>query len=169
VGVRLRGRLTSLRPAAASDADLLARWHSDPDVARFWDGKTYTPAEIVMRLARAGVDAWIIELDDRPVGYLQVWSDAPGTGGLDMFLEPAARGRGLGPDAARTVARSLLERGWTRVTVDPYLWNESAIRAWRRAGFVDVEERPPDPGHTHAWLLMEFRNAPARGGADAGQ
>ena len=46
-------------------------------------------------------------------------------GGLDMFLVPGARGRGLGPDAARAMADHLLAaRGWSRVTVDPYTWNE---------------------------------------------
>jgi RimJ/RimL family protein N-acetyltransferase len=72
-----------------------------------------------------------------------------------MFLIPHARGRGLGPDAARALAHHLRdERGWTRVTVDPYLSNERAIRAWRKAGFVDQEEQPPDDEHTSAWLLM---------------
>ena len=80
------------------------------------------------------------------------------SGGIDMFLLPAARGRGLGPDAGRAVARHLRdERRWRRVTVDPYLWNERAIRAWRRAGFDDVEEREPDADHVAGWLLMEFR------------
>ncbi len=45
---------------------------------------------------------------------------------------------------------------WPQVTVDPYLWNETAIRAWRRAGFRDVEERGPDSEHAAPWLLMEF-------------
>ena len=75
-----------------------------------------------------------------------------------MFLVPEARGRGLGPDAARALARHLVdERGWTRVTVDPERWNERAVRAWGRAGFVAVEERPPDDEHGAPWLLMEFR------------
>jgi hypothetical protein len=43
------------------------------------------------------------------------------------------------------------------VTVDPYLSNERAVRAWRRTGFVPVEERPADDEHTESWLLMEFR------------
>jgi aminoglycoside 6'-N-acetyltransferase len=138
---------------------LLVAWHADPDVARFWDGETFTRAEILMRLERGEVDAFIVEAGDEPVGYLQAWweEDEPLRGGLDMFLVPAARGRGLGPDAARTLARHLLDdRGWTRVTVDPYAWNEPAIRAWRRAGFVDVDEHAADDEHTSAWLLMEF-------------
>ena len=78
--------------------------------------------------------------------------------GLDMFLIPAARGRGLGPDAARAMARNLLhERGRERVTVDPYGWNEGAVRAWERSGFVEVSRHDSDEEHTAPWILTEFR------------
>jgi hypothetical protein len=43
------------------------------------------------------------------------------------------------------------------VTVDPYAWNEPAVRAWRRAGFVEVSRHPPDDEHTAEWVLMEYR------------
>jgi aminoglycoside 6'-N-acetyltransferase len=155
----LHGKLTVVRPATEGDADLLAAWHADPDVSRFWDDETFTRDEIVQRLRRPGVDAFIVEADGKPVGYIQAWWDggAPEEGGIDMFLIPEARGRGLGADSARAIARHLREdRGWTRVTVDPSTWNEPAIRAWRRAGFVDVEERPADDEHLADWLLLEF-------------
>ena len=146
-----------MRDATTGDVDRLVSWHSDPEVARFWDDETFTPEEMSERLVRADVEAWIVEADGVAVGYLQVWGDGRDEGGLDMFLVPAARGRGLGPDAARAVAFHLRsERGWSRVTVDPYLWNGVAMRAWRRAGFRDVEEREPDSDHTARWLLMEF-------------
>jgi aminoglycoside 6'-N-acetyltransferase len=135
---------------------MLVRWHADPEVARYWDDETFTHEEMLERLARGDVDAFIVEEGGRPVGYLQVWREGD-AGGLDMFLIPDARGRGLGSDAARAVATELTRRGWTRVTVDPYTWNEEAVRAWRKAGFVDVEEREPDEDHTARWLLMEFR------------
>lgn len=159
MGVRLRGELTELRAATPDDADLLVAWHEDPDVARFWGGETFTRAEMLERLSRGDVEAFIVEEGGRAVGYLQAWHGDEGvSGGLDMFLVPAARGRGLGPDAARTLARHLVgERGWTRLTVDPELWNETAVRAWRRAGFVDLEERASDDEHEGPWLLMEFR------------
>jgi aminoglycoside 6'-N-acetyltransferase len=74
-----------------------------------------------------------------------------------MFLVPTARGRGYGPDAARALARELIEvAGHPRVTVDPYLWNERAIRGWLKAGFRAVAERPAGEGHVHPWLLMEI-------------
>jgi len=159
VGFRLHGRLTSIRPATDEDADLLVGWHADPEVSRYWDDETFTRDELLDRLAREQVDPFVVEADGEPVGYLQAWweDDAPPRGGIDMFLVPQARGRGLGPDAAWTLARHLSEdRGFTRVTVDPYSWNERAIRAWRRAGFVDVETRPADDDHLSEYLLMEW-------------
>ena len=153
MGVLVRGRLTTLRPADADDVDRLVAWHADPDVARYWDDETFARAEMEERLARTDVEAWIVEETGRPVGYLQVHAE-----GLDMFLVPTARGRGLGPDAARTMTRHLVdERGWSRVTVDPYAWNEGAVRAWERAGFVEVSRHEADSGHTSPWILMEFR------------
>jgi hypothetical protein len=41
------------------------------------------------------------------------------------------------------------------------------VRAWRRAGFVDIEERDPDDDHTAAWLLMEFREDQSASGSSA--
>jgi aminoglycoside 6'-N-acetyltransferase len=153
VDVLVRGRLTTLRPAGADDVDRLVAWHADPDVARYWDDETFTPAEMAERLERDDVEAWIVEKSGEPIGYLQVHPE-----GLDMFLIPAARGRGLGPDAARAMTRHLLDgRGRDRVTVDPYTWNEGALRAWERAGFVEVSRHEPDEEHTAEWILMEFR------------
>ena len=152
----LRGEQAVVRVADERDADLLVAWHDDPEVARFWDDERFTREEMLERLRRAEVEAFVVEANEEPVGYLQVWQEGDG-GGIDMFLVPAARGRGVGPDAARTVARHLRdERGWRRVTVDPYVWNGSAIRAWRRAGFRAVGEHEPDEDHSARWLLMEF-------------
>jgi aminoglycoside 6'-N-acetyltransferase len=160
----LRGERVVVRPATAADSHLLAGWHRDPEVARFWDGETFTEEEIVERLRRDDVDAYVVESDGEPVGYLQAWFEAAACG-LDMFLVPAARGRRLGPDAARTLARHLLDTGHDRVTADPYLWNDGAIRAWERAGFRRVEERAADDDHPHPWLLLELTRPP--GGASA--
>ncbi len=151
--VLVRGRLTTLRPAGAGDVERLVAWHADPEVSRFWDGETFTRAEMQERLEREDVEAWIVEETGEPVGYLQVHE-----AGLDMFLAPSARGRGLGPDAARAMAKHLVhERGRERVTVDPYAWNEGAVRAWERAGFVEVSRHEAGGEYTAPWILMEFR------------
>ncbi len=166
MGLRVRGRLTELRPATGADVDRLVAWHADPGVSRYWDWETFTPGAMRERLSRADVDAWIVEADGEPIRYLQEHptgaakggSAFPRSAGLDMFLVPGARGRGLGPDAARAMTGHLLAAGRTRVTVDPYEWNEPAIRAWERAGFVEVSRgHPPDEDHAAEWILMEYR------------
>jgi aminoglycoside 6'-N-acetyltransferase len=145
--------LTSLRPADAEDVNRLVAWHADPEVSRYWDNETFTHAEMKERLAREDVEAWIVEEEREPVGFLQVHPE-----GLDMFLIPSARGRGLGPDAARAMAEHLLrDRGRQRLAVDPYVWNEGAVRAWQRAGFVEISRHDEDADHTAPWILMEFR------------
>ena len=153
--VLVRGRLTSLRRAGADDVARLVSWHADPEVSRYWDDETFTGAQMEERLGREDVEAWIVEEGREPVGYLQIHPD-----GLDMFLIPSARGRGLGPDAARAMAAHLLPaRGRERVTVDPYAWNVGAIRAWQRAGFVEISRHEADADHAAPWILMELRDS----------
>ena len=139
-GLSLHGRLTVVRPATDDDADLLVAWHADPQVSRYWDGETFTrrryphacTASRSMRgSSRRAASRWATCRRGRE-------DDEPWRGGLDGFLTPGARGRGLMPDAARALAQSLHDAGWQYVTVDPDVWNDAAIRAWAKAGFVEV-------------------------------
>jgi aminoglycoside 6'-N-acetyltransferase len=155
--VTARGE-TTLRRATDGDIDLLVAWWADPETSRYWDGETFTAEQMHARLRRERVDAWIVEADGHPVGYLQSWweDNEPRRGGLDGFLVPAARGRGLMPDAGGALARSLVAAGWQSVTVDPYAWNDRALRGWAKAGFVEVSRHEPDEEHTYSWVLMRF-------------
>jgi aminoglycoside 6'-N-acetyltransferase len=155
----VRGKLAQVRRATSADADTLVAWHADPEVVKLWDNETFTRDEMLERLARPDVDPYIVEADGRPVGYLQAWSDAdlPGVAGLDMFLVPSARGRGLGPDAARALAEWLLAFGDVdHVTVDPYRLNERAVRGWEKAGFRRLAKAEPDDEHTQPWFVMAY-------------
>lgn len=154
----LRAGRVALRRATPADAELLVRWHADPEVARYWDGETFTVAQMRAQLADRDIIPYIVLAVDEPIGYLQVWFGEGGRhAGLDMFLIPVARGNGYGPEAARLVAERLVEERPERaVTVDPYVWNEAAVRAWGRAGFQPVSEHPRDDVHTKPWLLMRF-------------
>src|SRR3954452_7173364 len=140
--MNVHGERTSLRPAAEDDIDRLVAWHADPEVARYWDDETFTREERAERLPRDDGDAGIVQAGGEPIGFLQTHP-----GGLDMFLIPSVRSRGLGPDAARALTEHLLAQGRRRVTVDPYAWNEGAVRAWQRAGFFEVARHPPDEEH----------------------
>jgi RimJ/RimL family protein N-acetyltransferase len=150
--------VTTLRPATLDDVELLVSWHADPEVSRYWDDETFTAEQVRRNLARADVDSWIVMECGEPVGFLQSWwgEDEPRRGGLDGFLVVGARGRGVMPRAVRALAESLLAAGWAEVTVDPYAWNEQAIRGWSNAGFVEISRHPPDDDHTAEWVLMRF-------------
>jgi RimJ/RimL family protein N-acetyltransferase len=151
--------LLSYRRATSADVELLVAWHADPEVSRYWDGETFTAAAMEERLRRPTVDMWIVEEDGAPVGHLQSWWEPgmPRRGGLDGFVIPSARGRGVMPAVARRLALDLLAQGWAEVTVDPYEWNERAIRGWEKAGFVEVSRgHAPDEDHSSEWVLMRF-------------
>jgi aminoglycoside 6'-N-acetyltransferase len=80
---------------------------------------------------------------------------------IDLFLDPAVHGQGLGPDAIRAVIGHLVEHeGHHRLTVDPAADNVRAIRAYEKVGFRPVGrlrqyQRLPD-GTWHDGLLMEL-------------
>ena len=83
--------------------------------------------------------------------------------GIDLFLDPALHGRGLGTEAVQQVVRLLVEeRGHHRIVIDPAVENAAAIRAYEKAGFRPVGvmrryERDTDGHGWHDGLLMEFR------------
>ena len=56
---------------------------------------------------------------------------------IDIFVDPALHGRGIGTEAIRLLVRHLIEdRGHHRITIDPAADNAEAIRAYEKAGFT---------------------------------
>ena len=82
--------------------------------------------------------------------------------GIDVFLDPALHGRGIGTEAVREVVRMLIEEhGHHRITIDPAVANTAAIRAYEKVGFKPVGvmrryERNVDADGWHDGLLMEL-------------
>ena len=80
---------------------------------------------------------------------------------IDIYLDPAVHGRGLGTDAVRTLARHLIvDRGHHRLVIDPAADNAAAIRFYSNVGFRPVGlmrryERDLD-GTWHDGLLMDL-------------
>ncbi|WUW26531.1 GNAT family N-acetyltransferase [Streptomyces sp. NBC_01463] len=153
-GVVLDGELTRLVPTTESDLDLLAQWFASPDFVEHWGGLPISRAEVAEKYVgrrRPRVESFLVLAGSTPVGYAQYWRARAAEGGIDMVLAPEARGRGLGPDAARVLLAHLGGNlRWRRVTVDPVRGNQRAVRAWEKAGFQQVSSEAED-------LLMEFR------------
>ena len=107
---------------------------------------------------------YVIEFEDRVVGWIQ-WQaeDEPDYrhANMDIYVDPAVSGRGVGTDAVRTLARHLLvDHGHHRLVIDPAADNAAAIRAYRKVGFRPVGimrqyERGAD-GTWHDNLLMDL-------------
>jgi aminoglycoside 6'-N-acetyltransferase len=160
----LRGAFVTLRPPNADDVDALAAIRKTPEVYERWGGGGDLASAVAADLAEPGSTPYVIEFGERVVGWIQ-WDaeDDPDYrhASIDIYLDPAVHGRGLGTDAVRTLARHLVvDHGHHRLTIDPAADNEPAIRAYTRVGFRPVGimrryERGPD-GTWHDGLLMDL-------------
>ena len=135
-----------LRPAGDDDVEFLAELYADEDVRPFLAAAgRYDEDDVRDRIARAEVapDAGgllVIEVDGQRAGAL-AWqrvnerSRIAHLGGL--AVHPAYRGRRLADGAARLLQRHLLlERGFHRLELEVYGFNERALRHAERAGFL---------------------------------
>jgi aminoglycoside 6'-N-acetyltransferase len=150
----------TVRPLADGDEAELLRIHRTPEVARWWDSPDEDfpwdePESTRLTIEVDGKVAGLIQFGEEPEPkYRHAW--------LDLFLDPALHGRGLGTEAVRRVVRHLIdERGHHRITIDPATENTAAIQAYEKAGFRRVgvmrrAERDPDGGGWHDALLMEL-------------
>ena len=160
----LAGALVSLRPATADDVPALAAIRATPEVYRWWRGVGDMASEVAEDLADDEAHAFVVEHEGRVVGAIQ-WSaeDEPDYrhASIDIYLDPAVHGRGVGSDAVRTLARHLLtEQGFHRLVIDPAAANAAAIRCYSKVGFRPVGimrqyERGSD-GTWHDGMLMDL-------------
>jgi RimJ/RimL family protein N-acetyltransferase len=91
-----------------------------------------------------------------PAGFIQAWVRPDMTGGLDLFIAPDRRRKGIALRTLPVLAKHLRDAmGWRRITVDPLVDNAPAVALYERSGFVDTGERFNDDGESH--MLMEFR------------
>jgi aminoglycoside 6'-N-acetyltransferase len=155
----LRGERVLLRPLGEADLPELRRILETPAVARWWDVDAH---EI---LDDHDVTAHAIEVEGAVAGMIQYGEETDPKyrhASIDIFLDPALHGRGLGTEAIRTLARHLIaDRGHHRITIDPATDNAAAIRSYEKAGFRRVGvmrryERDTDGAGWHDGLLMDL-------------
>jgi len=160
---RLDGAAVVLRPATATDIPALVAIRSTPEVFAYWRGGDDLVAAVEEDLAEEGT-AYVIELDGRVVGWIQWQAEEEPDyrhASIDIYLDPAVHGRGLGTDAVRTLARHLIvDHGHHRLTIDPATDNAAAIRSYTKVGFRPVGiERQAERGSDGTWhdsLLMDL-------------
>ena len=136
----LHGDWVTLRAMTGADVERVVALHALPEVARWWAPRD--AADVQAKLSRDDRACWVVELDGDVVGFVQAYEDTHPEfrhAGLDLFLDPAVHGQGLGQDVVRTVSRHLIEdRGHHRLVIDPAAANMRAIRCYEAVGFRQV-------------------------------
>jgi len=132
--------------------EVRARWR-DEDASPRWPFDDLSAARFAVLLERAVRGMVQYSEEDEP-DYRHA--------SIDVFLDPAVHGCGVGRDTVATLARYLVyDRGHHRLAIDPAADNEPAIRCYAAVGFRPVGimrryERDADGTGWHDGLLMDL-------------
>jgi RimJ/RimL family protein N-acetyltransferase len=167
----------TFRSLVPSDLPVFHEWLQRPHVAQWWSyPRTVEDVEfeyLPVALGRSTTRAYIVLLDDQPIGFIQSYvvlgsgdgwweqeTDA-GARGIDQFLcNPDQLNRGLGSAMVASFTDLLLtDPEVTKVQTDPSPENERAIRSYKRAGFQAVGEVNTPDGR--ALLMIKARTEQA--------
>jgi aminoglycoside 6'-N-acetyltransferase len=161
----LRGSLVTLRPVEPADLPALHAILDEPDVARWWRRAEWE------RVDEEDAVTFTIFADGAVAGCIQSSEETDPdyfSAALDIFVGTAAQGRGVGPDAMRTLITWLVDvRGHHRLTVDPAVENARAIHVYEKLGFRRVGvlrqyERVEDEVWRDALLMELLAGEPGR-------
>jgi aminoglycoside 6'-N-acetyltransferase len=125
-----------LRLVEPADLPALLAILEEPEVARWWRRDEWERVDeddaVTFAIVAGGAVAGCIQFsEEADPDYFSA--------ALDIFVATAAQGRGVGPDAMRTLVAWLIEaRGHHRLTVDPAAENARAIHVYEKLGFRRV-------------------------------
>lgn len=155
--------MVTITPLAGDDAAALRAIHRRPEVIAWWGPPSEEfpfdePESTRFAIRDGGEVVGMVQYgEESDPDYRHAW--------IDLFVDPARHGRGIGTAAIGLVLRVLVEeRGHHRVTMDPATGNAAAIRCYEKAGFSPVgvtrrSWRDPD-GVWRDSLLMERVEGP---------
>ncbi len=144
----ITGERIVLRRHVPDNLAAFRRWYADPEVARltrYQEGPM--PAAEIERFFQArvvGPDSLALAIHQRDSGRLIgtcAFSQLDGDNGSALFHitigEKDAWGHGFGTEATELMLQHAFERlGLHRVALSVFAFNERAIRAYRKAGFI---------------------------------
>lgn len=149
----LEGKLVRLKAAhPEGSAEQVAGWWDNSEFARLLDAAVARPlspktlreeGEEALKPTRFPFSIWTLA-DDKLIGFgglgVDHWHQGDGWLGIGIG-EPAYWGKGFGTDAVRAIARfGFEELNLRRISLGVFAYNERAVRAYEKAGFV-VEGR----------------------------
>jgi RimJ/RimL family protein N-acetyltransferase len=148
----IEGNLVVLRKHAPENVEAFQRWYADPEVARLarYQDAPMRPDEIdrFFQLRALGTDSLTMAIHDRDTNRLIgscAFSQVDGENGSALFHitigEKDTWGRGYGTEATQLMLdHAFGTLGLHRIALTVFEFNERAIRAYQRCGFV-VEGR----------------------------
>ena len=158
----LYGDRVVLAPVTPDVVPALRRILATPEVSYRWGDEAASPG---WPFDDPSSERFTILVGPTVTGMVQyVEEDEPRYrhAGIDIFLDPAWHGQGVGRDAVRTMARYLIDSlGHHRLVMDPAADNAAAIRTYAAVGFRPVGimrdyERDADGRGWHDALLMDL-------------
>lgn len=149
-----------LEPLDVRHVARLRELHLQPGVTRWWG-----PIEDGFPFDEPESQRFAIVSGGEVVGMIQ-WGDDSYEENrhayVDIFVGDDHAGRGIGTEAMRAMTRTLIEQhGYHRITLDPAVENEAAIRSYEKAGFrrVGILRRSYLEHESQQWrdeLVMEL-------------
>ncbi|WP_269584396.1 GNAT family N-acetyltransferase [Roseibium sp. Sym1] len=154
---------------------MLLDWMRRPHWREWWGEPEEELGKIRKKVeGRDTTRPFIFQVDGRDKGYIQVWyvkdqqeadvvaeypwvtllpKDAVG---IDLSIaDEGELSRGLGTKVLQAFVRKLRQDGCRRILIDPDPANQRAVKAYRKAGFREMEDLL---GRTGDSLLMEHEN-----------
>lgn len=142
-----------LRPANINDLDLLKHWDTQQHVIdagddEDWNWEYELPRKLSWR------EMLIAELDNRPIGFIQIidpleeethyWGTvAPNLRAIDIWIgEVTDLGKGYGTIMMRlAIEKCFAEPNVTAILIDPLLTNHRAIKFYKKLSFEFIENK----------------------------
>lgn len=164
----LNGRIVTLRPIRATDLPAMREWFRDTATARTWGrapiiADTAFEEDLAGKFSRFGASGYfaIEDVQGQLIGRAEYEHLDPIDRTAEVMImlgSPASRGKGAGTDALVTLLAHLFrDRQAERVWLTVLAWNEAAIRAYEKVGFVHEGRLIEDcwvDGEPHDQLVM---------------
>lgn len=163
-----------VRRLKEQDKHLLAKWLSNPEVLKFYEGRD-NPFDLdkvdrVFYTVEADEVKCILEYDGKSIGYIQYYEldvvtkkeygyEKGRIFGTDQFIGEADYwNKGIGTLLVTSMTEFLLNHlKADKVVMDPQVWNKRAIKCYEKCGFTKVKLLPKHELHEgkyrDSWLV----------------